>query len=308
MNVFDGSIGFINHRYNAEFRRQRKLSLSILKEFGFGKDIMEERIQAEVMILLQRIRDVKYEPFCPHSDVMSSVLNVIVSILFGRRLEDEAVRELTEASHRFLLSMIDLYAIDILPLLRFLPKVRRNFATSVAFHEEMFRIIRSSIKTADEDSFVKYYMNREGGNLDREQLEFIMRDLILAGTETSSSTLLFAILLLASRDGQHIQEQLWSEIDSQVPRERLPSLADRSRMPLVEATIMEVMRIKTVVPLALSHWTSRDTTVGGYFIPANTMASTAVTSFGCSCFTGHENCLTNCFTRIILQLNLLIFE
>jgi len=272
-------IGFINHRYDAEFRRQRKLSLSILKEFGFGRDIMEERIQTEVSVLLQKIRDVKSVAFCPHSAVTSCVLNVIASILFGRRMEDKAVGELGKASHGLLHSIVDIVAVDLLPVLRFLPQMHRAIITSNAFSDQLFDIIRSSIEASDEESFVRYYMNREGSKLDREQLEYIVRDLVLAGTETSTSTLLWAMVLLAGRDGQRVQERLWKEIDSQVPRERLPSLADRSLMPFVEATILEVMRVRTVVPRSLTHQTSCDTTVGGYFIPANTMASISSMSY-----------------------------
>jgi len=204
---------------------------------------------------------------------MSCVLNVIMSILFGRRMEDEAVAELSKASHGFLFHAVDMVAVGMLPLLRFLPNIRRGLATLTAFHNQLFRIIGNSIETSDEDSFVGYYMNREGSKLDREQLEYIVRDLVLAGTETSTSTLLWALVLLGGHNGQRVQELLWKEIDSQVPHERLPSLADRSHMPFVEATILEVMRIRTVTPLAVTHVTSYHTTVGGFFIPAKTKAS-----------------------------------
>jgi len=265
--------GIINCRHDAEFRRQHKLSLSILKEFGFGKDIMEERIQSEVSELLQQVRDVKSAALCPDTAVTSCVLNVIVSILFGHRMDDKAIGELGRVTHSLLHGLSDMFPIDVFPLLLFLPKMHRAFAIATDFHNQLFHIITSSIETADEDSFVRYYMNREGCNLDREQLEYIVRDLIIAGTETSTSTLLWALVLLAGHDGQSVQEHMWKEIDSQVPRGRLPSLADRSHIPFVQATILEVMRIKTVVPLSVRHWTSQDTAVGGYFIPANTMAS-----------------------------------
>jgi len=277
--VYNTCVGFIDHRYDAEFRRQRKLSLSILKEFGFGKDIMEERIQVEVSLLLQQIRDIKSAAFCPETLLTSGILNVIASILFGHRVEAEGVCELNAVIHGFLRSTFDLLPVDVFPLLRFLPKMRRSLAVSAAFNNHLFRIITRTIEASDEDSFVRYYMNREGSKLDREQLEFIVRDLVLAGTETITSTLLWAIVLLAGRNGQSVQERMWKEIDSQVPRDRLPSLDDRSHLPIVDATILEVMRIRTAVPLALAHWTSRDTTVGGYFIPANTLASNSTGLF-----------------------------
>jgi len=272
-------IGIAHHRYDAKFCQQRKLSLSILKEFGFGKDIMEERIQAEVSVLLQQLRDVKAVAFYPDAVLMSCVLNVITSILFGHRMDDKAVANLGSVTGNFVYNEGHLIPVDMFPLLRLLPKMRRIFAITAAFHNQLFHIIRSSIETSDEDSFVRYYMNRERSNLDREQLEFIVRDFVIAGSETSTSTLQWALVLLSGRDGQCVQERMWKEIDSQVPRDRLPSLADRLHLPFVEATILEVMRIRTVVPLSLPHWTSSDTTVGGYFIPADTWASNSAVLF-----------------------------
>jgi len=265
--------GIIDHRYDAEFRRQRKLSLSIMKEFGFGKDIMEQRIQAEVSILLQHIRDINSEAFCPCSALTSSVLNVIASIVFGRRMETEAAGELAETIDSFFCTIVDLFVLDVFPLMRFLPNIRRCLATCTGLYNCLFRVIRNCIKMSDEDSFVQYYRNREGSRLDMEQLEFIVRDLLMAGTETSSSTLQWTLLLLAQRDGQCVQDRMRSEIDSHVPGDRLPSLADRQRMPFVEATILELMRVKTVGPLALAHRTLCDTNLGGYFIPANTVVT-----------------------------------
>ena len=234
---------------------------------------MEERIQVEVRVLLQQIRDIKSAAFYPDALLTSGVLNVIASILFGHRMDDEAGDELNKVNRSFLQHVFDITPIDVRPLLRFLPTMRRTWAMSPFIQNQLFRIITRSIETSDEDSFVRYYVNREGSKLDREQLEYIVRDLLLAGTETSTSTLLWASVLLAGRDGQSVQERMWKEIDSLVPRDRLPSLADRSRLPIVDATILEVMRIRTVIPLSLRHWTYRDTTVAGYFIPANTVAS-----------------------------------
>jgi len=41
-------------------------------------------------------------------------------------------------------------------------------------------------------------------------------------------------------------------------------------LPLVEATILELLRYKTLVPFAFLHRTMKDTEVGGYFVPTGT--------------------------------------
>ena len=44
-------------------------------------------------------------------------------------------------------------------------------------------------------------------------------------------------------------------------------------LPYVEATILELLRHKTLVPLAIAHRTLKDTEVGGYFIPGGITVS-----------------------------------
>jgi len=45
------------------------------------------------------------------------------------------------------------------------------------------------------------------------------------------------------------------------------------RLPYVEATILELLRHKTVAPVGFPHRTLKDTEVGGYFIPGGTTVS-----------------------------------
>jgi cytochrome P450 len=50
-------------------------------------------------------------------------------------------------------------------------------------------------------------------------------------------------------------------------------LEDSRNLPCVEATILELMRIETVVPLSVPRRTLNDATVNGFSIPKGTMVS-----------------------------------
>ena len=63
------------------------------------------------------------------------------------------------------------------------------------------------------------------------------------------------------------------EIYREIGRERLPSGGDRQNMPLMEATILEILRYLSHVPLNLPHYTTEDTSIGKYDIPKNTQVN-----------------------------------
>ncbi len=70
-------------------------------------------------------------------------------------------------------------------------------------------------------------------------------DLFGAGSETSSSVLMFAFLYMIKHP--EIQERIQREIDDVCADGRPVSLDDRPAMPLTDATLHEVMRCACLV-------------------------------------------------------------
>lgn len=63
---------------------------------------------------------------------------------------------------------------------------------------------------------------------------------ILAGTDTTATALTCLLLLFVHHP--HIQISLWEEISATIGNERLPCLADREKLPYMEATLLELLR------------------------------------------------------------------
>ena len=89
--------------------------------------------------------------------------------------------------------------------------------------------------------------------------------LFLSGTESSTTTLRWALLYIMMHPD--VQVKVQKEIDDVVGRNRLPQWADKSDLPYTEAVLLEIQRLRTIVPLGAPHVASADTTLAGYDIP-----------------------------------------
>lgn len=63
-----------------------------------------------------------------------------------------------------------------------------------------------------------------------------------------------------------------------IGQSRQPSMADKPNMPYTEAVIHEIQRAGNIVPLGFPKKASKDTTLGGYFIPKGTTVTTNLSS------------------------------
>lgn len=115
--------------------------------------------------------------------------------------------------------------------------------------------------------------DKDASFYDDEELVQICRDLLIAGSETTATVINWALILLANH--RDLQLRLRDVINSVVPRDRLPCLDDVTSLASVEAALLEVMRLKTTLPLSLVHSAYRNTEVMGYHVPEGTRVCTA---------------------------------
>ena len=104
--------------------------------------------------------------------------------------------------------------------------------------------------------------------LDNDSVVTILADIFGAGIETVSTSLSWALLLILSEPG--LQQELQAELMREIGTVRLPTLEDRARLPLLQATVLEVLRKATVIPLAIPHYATEDSTVAGYHVSKGT--------------------------------------
>ncbi|GFS87499.1 cytochrome P450 18a1 [Nephila pilipes] len=268
------------------WKEQRRFSLHMLRDLGFGKTRMEEHIKEEILELLERMlqhvgKPTKYSYF-----LAPSMSNNIASVLFGKRLKyNDPERQKLDS----LLQEIGRLA-GTIPWQVFFPWLGKllsyvNLGNNNRLHDvlaEVKNYCRNEIKkheaTLDPNNiqdFMDGYLleiqkksNDPNSTFKREVLADLSRGFFGAGSETVRVTVDWMLLTAATYT--QVQKRIQAEIDEIVGRDRFPTWQDRLRMPYTEAAIAELMRWRTIVPLNLLRYTLQDSELNGYFIPKHT--------------------------------------
>lgn len=93
--------------------------------------------------------------------------------------------------------------------------------------------------------------------------------LLLAGTETSSVTLEWAMSNLLNHP--HVLKKVKAELDTQVGQQNLVEEPDLSKLQYLQNTISETLRLYPATPLLVPHYSSDDCTIAGYNVPRGTI-------------------------------------
>lgn len=213
-------------------------------------------------------------PFDPQWPVTFSTANVVLSIALGKNFQQSLPKDhasLVESTIECVGNM-DL-VLNMAPIVRFLPVYSKKVNCMRSSSERLLNTIEVGIdfvKSTDSDpSYIRRFLEIQGTSYDHQDLIFVVRDLIFAGTETVSTSVQWAMLELANHP--EVLTRLQREIDEIVPRDRYPSLDDKPRLHYTEAFILEVMRRHTVVPFFVPHAPLRDTKLLEYDLPKDCM-------------------------------------
>jgi cytochrome P450 len=151
-------------------------------------------------------------------------------------------------------------------------KTQGLIKTSIAEHEKTYT--PGSENRDLIDAFIEHRRKTEnpessfyGPEGEMNQL-IVLLDLFVAGSETSSSILQWAMLYMIM--WPEVQAKVQEEIDSVIGKGRAPTLEDKANLIYTEAVLCEVHRHCTLVPFSVYHSTLADTKFAGYKIPKDT--------------------------------------
>ncbi|OPJ69003.1 cytochrome P450 2D14 [Patagioenas fasciata monilis] len=256
-----------------------------------GKKSLEERVMEEAEFLCSAVNSEEGRPFNLHFLVNNAVCNVICTTIYGKRFDygDETFKKLLHLFEKFLKEETGFLTqlFNAVPILLHIPGVRQKvFRGQKEFMDFVDVLIHKHMETwnpADTRDFTDAFLKEmkkgkaaEESGFNYNNLRLVTADLFGAGSETTSTTLRWAVLYMILHP--EIQSKVQAEIDKVIGRERSPTMEDQVSMPYTNAVIHEVQRCGDVIPIGLPHKTYRDTELQGFFIPKGTTIITNLSS------------------------------
>ncbi|XP_058228521.1 geraniol 8-hydroxylase-like [Rhododendron vialii] len=119
-------------------------------------------------------------------------------------------------------------------------------------------------KTNAENDVIDNLLNL-GEDIDRTHIERMFVDLFVAGTDTTSSTIEWAMAELLHNP--EILEKAKAELEQTIGKGKLIQESDILRLPYLRATVKETMRIHPSVPFLIPRKVETDVEVYGYTVP-----------------------------------------
>ncbi|XP_023486806.2 cytochrome P450 2D14 [Equus caballus] len=284
--------GVILARYGRAWREQRRFSLSTLRNFGLGKKSLEQWVTEEASCLCAAFDDQAGRPFSPDALLNKAVTNVIASLTFGRRFEYndplflkllDLTEDLVKEESGFLRQVL-----EAIPVLLHIPGVAAKvFPGQRAFMAQLDELLAEHRMTRDPtqpprdltDAFLDEVAKAKGSpesSFSDDNLRLVVADLFTAGMVTTSTTLAWALLLMILHPD--VQRRVQQEVDEVIGQARRPEMGDQACMPFTMAVVHEVQRFGDIIPLGLTHMTSRDIEVQGFLIPKGTTLITNLSS------------------------------
>merc|ERR1712032_420043 len=269
---------------------QRNFAVKHLRNFGFGKKDLEVVIEREASNLVEHIlanngNEMKMEMFTFAVPVLNVLWDMVAGHAFKR--EDKELRKILDlmnfvfSSKVFAIAMMAPWVRFIFPnLTGYNKRLEALRSMQDVVHQEM----KEHLKDIDYDSprdLIDSYLIEMKTSGDPEfrgdQLTMMGMNLMGAGADTTSTTLLWTVIYLVLNP--EVQESCYQEINEHLGAATV-SLTDMSKLQFCQATIAEIQRVSVVAISGIQHRVTKTTTLPtGHVVPEGSIAMTNIKKF-----------------------------
>ncbi|XP_072951376.1 cytochrome P450 81Q32-like [Typha angustifolia] len=213
-------------------------------------------------------------------------LNVMMRMMAGKRYFGEAA-EGSEDARRFREVVEEIFGMggattlsDFLPILGLFQGVNKEMKRLIAVIDDFSQRLVDEHKKENKDSqgerkkktIIDHLLSlreTEPDSYSDQTIKSICMNLLMAGTDTTSNTVEWAISLLLNNP--HTLTKVAAEIKTRVGNERLIDESDLSNLPYLHCILKETLRLYPGGPLLLPHESRDDIVLNNYDIPRGTM-------------------------------------
>uniref|UniRef100_A0A0B7AM89 Cytochrome P450 n=2 Tax=Arion vulgaris TaxID=1028688 RepID=A0A0B7AM89_9EUPU len=271
-----------------EWREQRAVTISILRAFGMGKNILAEKIKEEAKCYTDVLADLQGKPTDIRMVTNLSMCNIVCSVIIGERFQydDKVIQDLMITLNLIIADFNPSSLVTFIPVLKYVPgdlfrtkRIQSSARKVMDLFVNKFVRSKANEKSDDgeQDNFVATYMrewkqkikSNEPTTMNEDHLSKIIWDLFNAGTETTATTVIWCVLYAITHP--EVQDKIYAEIVAEIGTERPPSIQDKPKLVYLNAFIMESQRLASIAALAIAHECNTDITIRNYTLPKGTI-------------------------------------
>ncbi|CAO3637352.1 unnamed protein product [Mucor hiemalis] len=269
-----GGKGLVFSQPGAGLKENRTAALTVLAPRMIVDHYMGSIKHESVKLISRLMEDSKAEGGVdPIKSLELNSLNVIFSACFGKKYDSVNDPEFVAVS-RLIEKGIKLAGVEndlatFLPAFSFVDYLAGSQVKMREFLDvEREPIMRGLVREAAlrEGPNVIKSLQEEAFQFTEDEVMILAIDLVGAGTDTISITLLWIFAILCHHPD--VQEKAAREIDDFIAsNQRTPDFTERTQVPYCISVIKECMRLRPTTPFGVPHAVVKDVEVNGYIIP-----------------------------------------
>ncbi|XP_057416801.1 flavonoid 3'-monooxygenase CYP75B137-like [Lotus japonicus] len=277
---FYGGSDIIWSPYGPEWRMLRKVC--VLKMLNTTTlDSLHHIRRNEVRKTIVYLRNRVGSPVKVGEHMISTGLNVMTNMMWGGAVEGAEMENWAAEFNALVAEFAELLAqpnvSDLFPgLARFdLQGVEKRMRVLVSRLDGVFeKMIGERVKMKAENhqssDFLQFLLDLKEERdpkmqLTNDHVKGLLLDMIMAGSETSSTTIEFTMAEMMKKP--EVMKRVQEELEGVVGKDNMVEESHIHKLPYLQAVMKETLRLHPVAPLLVPHSPSETTTVGGYTIP-----------------------------------------